>query len=51
MEGEVLEMPQFIPSVHKSTKQFGFIFAYDAPKVWIEYPSQKPTHPRFYHIF
>ena len=34
MEGEVLEVPQFIPYVHKSSKQFGFSFAYDAPKVW-----------------
>ena len=30
MEGEVLEVPQFIPSVHKSTNQFGFSFAHDA---------------------
>ena len=37
MEGEVLEVPQFIPSVHKSSsKQFGFSLAYDAPKVWNE---------------
>ena len=36
MEGEVLEVPQFIPSVHKSTKEFGFSLAYDAPKVWNE---------------
>ena len=32
MDGEVLAVPQFIPSVHKS-KQFGFSFAYDAAKV------------------
>ena len=37
-EGEVLEVPQFIPSVHKSTRHFGFSFAYDAPKVWNELP-------------
>ena len=36
MEGEVLEVPQFIPSLHKSTQQFGFSFAHDAPKVWNE---------------
>ena len=30
MEGEVLEVPQFVPSVHKSTNQFGFSFAHDA---------------------
>ena len=34
MEVEVLEVPQFIPSVQKSSKQFGFTFTYDAPKVW-----------------
>ena len=33
MEGKVPEVPQFIPSVHKSSKQFGFILAYDALKV------------------
>ena len=38
MEGKVLEVPQFIPSVHKSTKQFGFSFAYSAHKVWDELP-------------
>ena len=38
MEGEVLQGPQFIPSVHKSSKQFGFSFAYDAPMIWSELP-------------
>ena len=38
MEDEVLEVPQFIPSIHKSTKQFGFSFSYDAEKVWICLP-------------
>ena len=28
-----LTKSQFVPSVHKSAKQFGFNFAYDAPKV------------------
>ena len=36
IEGEVLEVPQFIPSVHKLSKQFGFSFVFDAPKVWNE---------------
>ena len=30
------EVPQFIASVHKSTKQYGFSFTYDAAKVWNE---------------
>ena len=34
----MLEVPKFISSVHKSTKQCGFNFAYDARKVWIELP-------------
>ena len=38
MDGEFLVVPHFILSVHKSTKQFGFGFAYDAPKVWNELP-------------
>ena len=38
MEGKILELPQFVSSVHKSTKQFDFSFAYDAPKVWNELP-------------
>ena len=33
MEGEVLEVPQFISSIHKSTKQLGFSFACDGLKV------------------
>ena len=35
---EVLEVPQFIPSVQKSSQQFGFSFAHAAPKVWNELP-------------
>ena len=38
MEDKVLEMPQLIPNVKNSTKQFGFSFSYDAPKVWTELP-------------
>ena len=36
MEADILEVLQFIPSVHKSSKQFGFRFAYDAAKVWLD---------------
>ena len=36
MEGEVFEVPQFIPFVHNLTKQFIYGFAYNAPKVWNE---------------
>ena len=29
-----LNVPKFQPTIHKSTKQFGFSFAFDAPTVW-----------------
>ena len=34
----VLHVPQYQPSIYKSTKQFGLSFAYDAPKIWNELP-------------
>ena len=36
MEGKVLGVSQFIPFAHKSSRQFSFSFAYNAPKVWDE---------------
>ena len=38
MEGKVLEVPQFIPPVHLSNKQFGLSFARGTPQVWNESP-------------
>ena len=35
-----IKVSQFIPSVHKSTKQFGFSFANDTPMVWSELPDE-----------
>ena len=32
--GNLLVIPKFYPSVHKSIKQFGYSFAFDAPTVW-----------------
>ena len=32
--GNFLVIPKFYPSVHKSVKQFGINFAFDAPTVW-----------------
>ena len=29
-----LNVPKFPPTIHKSSKQFGFSFAFDAPTVW-----------------
>ena len=37
-DGLFLEVPHFASSGHKSTKHFGFSFAYDAPKIWIDLP-------------
>ena len=35
-DGIILHVPQYQPSIYKSTKQFGLSFAYDAPKIWNE---------------
>ena len=37
-DGIILHLPQYQPSIYKSTKQFGLSFAYDAPKIWNELP-------------
>ena len=37
-DGIILHVPQYQPSIYKSTKQFGLSFAYDAPKIWNELP-------------
>ena len=31
-------IPKFYPSIHKSVKQFGYSFAFDAPTVWNSLP-------------
>ena len=33
-----LNVPKFQPKIHKSTKQFGFSFAFDAPTIWNSFP-------------
>ena len=37
-DGITLHVPQYQPSIYKSTKQFGLSFAYDSPKIWNELP-------------
>ena len=37
-DGIILHVPQYQPSIYISTKQFGLSFAYDAPKIWNEFP-------------
>ena len=37
-DGIILHVPQYQPSIYKSTKQFGLSFAYDAPKIWNKLP-------------
>ena len=36
--GHFLVVPKFQPSVHKSSKQFGYSFAFDAPTLWNALP-------------
>ena len=36
--GSFLVVPKFQPSVHKSSKQFGYSFAFDAPTLWNALP-------------
>ena len=40
-----LNVPQFQPTIHKSTKQFGFSFAFDAPTVWNSLPEDIRVSP------
>ena len=39
-DGVFLEVPDFDPSVYKSSKHFGLSFAYDAPKIWNDLPDE-----------
>ena len=43
--GNFLVIPKFCLSVHKSVKQFGNSFAFDAPTVWNALPDQIRTSP------
>ena len=40
-----LNVPKFQPTIHKSTKQFGFSFAFDAPTVWNSLPEDIGASP------
>ena len=40
-----LNVPKFQPTIHKSTKQFGFSFAFDAPTVWNSLPEDIHASP------
>ena len=40
-----LNVPKFQPKIHKSTKQFGFSFAFDAPTVGIHFLKTFVHHP------
>ena len=43
--GNFLVIPKFYPSVHKSVKQFGNSFAFDAPTVWNALPDEIRASP------
>ena len=38
-------VPKFHPSVHKSSKQFGYSFAFDAPTLWNALPDNIRAAP------
>ena len=40
-----LNVPNFQPTIHKSTKRFGFSFAFDAPTVWNSLPEDICASP------
>ena len=40
-----LNVPKFQPKIHKSTKQFGFSFTFDAPTVWNSLPEDIRASP------
>ena len=40
-----LNVPKFQPTMHKSTKQFGFSLAFDAPTVWNSLPEDIRASP------
>ena len=43
VDGIVLEVPQFVPTIHNSTKLSGTRFGLDAPKIW-NYLSNDNVH-------
>ena len=43
--GNFLVIPKFYPSVHKSVKQFGNSFVFDAPTVWDALPDEIGASP------
>ena len=44
-------VPKFQPAIHKSTKQFGFSFAFDVPTVWNSLPEDIRASPTIYCLF
>ena len=40
-----LNVPKFQPTIHKSTKQFGFSFTFDAPTIWNSLPEDIRASP------
>ena len=43
--GNFLVIPKFQPSIHKSVKQFGHSFAFDAPTIWNALPEKIRASP------
>ena len=41
----ILDIPQYIPSLHKSSKPFSASFSFDAPKIWNDLPADIRSAP------
>ena len=41
----ILDIPQYIPLLHKSTKHFSASFNFDAPKIWNDLPADIHSTP------
>ena len=44
-DGNFLVVPRFLPSIHKSAKQFGHSFSFNAPTVWNALPDEVCASP------
>ena len=44
-DANFLTVPKFQPKIHKSTKQFGFSFTFEAPTVWNSLPEDIRASP------
>ena len=43
MNSIILNIPQYISPLHKSTKHFSASFSFDVPKIWNDLPADIPS--------